>query len=299
MSDENLRTMTYHILRYTPDLVRDEWVNVGVILADEGGSRREARLIQDPAEMARVRRLHPGADEDLLRALPADFETRLGAGAAASGALKNDAGSSAVMNDASGAVINDAGGRAAADAYLAKLHDTLSNVLQLSPRRALLAADFEAEMERLYAEHVAPPARGARGWFLENTRAWLRSRLRDVFRRRGVLGKMERSVRIEEFTEPGDPLRLDYGYRYNGTRGFVHAFSMARDASQAKVLAYTAEAIRARLPATEFTAVTETEPSLDNPRHKFAARLFEAQRIAIVPLNGIDKFAEALRPRLN
>jgi DUF3037 family protein len=292
MSDENLRTLTYHILRYTPDLVRDEWVNVGVILVDEEGSRREARLIQDAAEMARVRRLHPGADEELLRALAADFEARLGTGAAVSGAVDdavNDAASGAVSG-----VLNHG-----SNAYLAKLNDTLSNVLQLSPRRALLAADFDAEIERLYAEHVAPPARGARGWFLENTRAWLRSRLRDVFRRRGVLGKMERSVRIEEFTEVGDPLRLDYGYRYNGTRGFVHAFSMARDASQAKVLAYTAESIRARLPSTEFTAVTETEPSLDNPRHKFAARLFEAQRIAIVPLSGIDKFAESLRPRLN
>jgi len=74
---------------------------------------------------------------------------------------------------------------------------------------------------------------------------------------------------------------------------------MARDASQAKVLAYTAESIRARLPKTEFTAVTEIEPSRENPRHQFAARLFEAQRIAIVPLSGIDKFAESLRPRLN
>jgi hypothetical protein len=106
--------LKYRILRYTPNLVRDEWVNVGVLLEETGAGgaangfpsnapRRAVRLIEDPAEMARVRRLHPAADENLLRALPAEFDARLRAP------------------------------EPEVRVYLEKLDQTLSNVLQLSP----------------------------------------------------------------------------------------------------------------------------------------------------------------------
>jgi hypothetical protein len=264
MAEDNLRALTYRILRYTPNLVRDEWVNVGVILEDDAGARRQARLIEEPAELARVRRLHPAAEEALLRALPLELETIL-----------------------------------AAPAAFAKLDDTLSNAIQFSSRKAVLAEDFDAELDRLYRDHVAPPPAPGRAGVLENTRAWIRAKLSDVFRRHRVLAKMERSVRVEEFTQPGDPLRLDFGYRFNGTRGFVQTVPLGRDPAQAKVLAYTAECVRARLPQTEFTAVTEMEPASGNPRHQFVARLFEEQRIAIVPLNHVEKFADSLRMRIN
>ncbi len=264
MAEDNLRPLSYRILRYTPNLVRDEWINIGVILEDAAGQRRQARLVEEPGEIARVRRLHPGSEEAILRALPAEIEAMM-----------------------------------AAPAVFEKLDDTLSNVIQLSPRKGVLAEDFDAELDRLYRDHVAPPRAAGRAGLLENTRAWIRARLSDVFRRGRILERMEKSVRVEEFTQPGDPLRLDYGYRANGTRGFLHAVSLARDPAQAKVLAYTAEGIRARLPRTEFTAVTEVEPASGNSRHQFVARLFAEQKIAVVPLSQIEKFAETLRARIN
>jgi hypothetical protein len=266
MPEESRNMLRYRVLRYTPNLVRDEWVNVGVLLEEIDGaaSRRAARFIEEDAEIARVRRLHPGADEGILRALAADFDARLRSPAAA--------------------------------ADLEKLDQTLSNVIQFSPARALLAEDFDAELERLYREHVArPPAR--RGGIVESTREWIRARLHDVFYRRGVLGKLQRGVRVEEFTQPGDPMRLDYAYRYNGTRGYLHPVALNRDSTQAKVLAYTAEQIRRQIKA-EFTAITEIEPEPGNRRHEFVSRLFEAQAISIVPLNRIERFAEELRLRL-
>src|ERR1700680_770310 len=87
---------------------------------------------------ARVRRLHPAADEALLRALPADFEAQIAAAPAAA-------------------------------AFLQKLDHTLSNVLQFSPQKGLLAEDFDAELDRLYRDHVAPPHYARAGMF-ENTR---------------------------------------------------------------------------------------------------------------------------------
>jgi Protein of unknown function (DUF3037) len=274
MPDETRHTLRYRILRYTPNLIRDEWINIGVFLeeipadsAPSAASRRAIRLLEDASEFARVRRLHPSADETLLRGLSPEFEARL------TGSEKN------------------------VSEYLAKLDQTLSNVLQFSPQRAVLAENFDAEMDRLYHEHVALPSR-ARGGVVESTKNWIRSRLNDIFKRRRILDKLERGVRVDRFTQPGDPFRIDYSYRYNGSTGYLHAIPLARDYSQAKVLAYTAERIRARVEHVEFSAITEVAPSPENPRHQFIMRLFEDQQIKILPLSGVEAFAEYLRPRL-
>jgi hypothetical protein len=86
--------------------------------------------------------------------------------------------------------------------YLEKLDQTLSNGSQLFPQKGLLAEDFDTELERLFRDHVAaPPA--ARTGIVENMRGWIRARLNDVFWRHRLLGKLERSVRVEEFTQAG------------------------------------------------------------------------------------------------
>ncbi|MGH9685790.1 MAG: DUF3037 domain-containing protein [Candidatus Acidiferrales bacterium] len=275
MANEHLEALRYRILRYTPNLVRDEWINVGVLLeqvpaesaiAGEPAARRALRLLDDESEFKRLRRLHPAADETLLRSLGPDFEARL-------------AGSETEVSE-----------------YLAKLDQILSNALQFSPQHAVLADNFETELDRLYDEKVAVPS-GASG-IMENTKKWIRSRLNDIFKRRRILDKLERGVRVQEFTQPGDPFRIDYAYRYNGTRGYLHAVALGRDYSPAKVFAYTAERIRAKSPHAEFTAVTEVPPSSENRRHEFVLRLFEDQHISILPLSGVEAFAESLRPRL-
>lgn len=268
MTETPHHTFRYRVLRYTPNLVRDEWVNVGVMLEQTDGPRRAIRIVEEPAEIARVRRLHPRADEALLRALPSEFDLLFRAP------------------------------EPEFRLYLEKIDQTLSNVLQFSPQRGLLADDFDAELDRLFREHVAPP-RAARVGVMESTRGWIRARLNDVFRRHRILGKLERSVRVEEFTEPGDPMRIDYVYRHSGARGYMQTIALGRDASQAKVLAYTAERIREIASNSEFVAITEVPPSPDNPRHRFVARLLESQNISIVPLNRVEQFAEALRPRIH
>jgi hypothetical protein len=265
MPEEQQTTFRYRILRYAPNLIRDEWVNIGVWLEEVDGRKRAVRLIEEPAEIARVRRLHPNADEGVLRGLAAELEADLH------------------------------GPEEAVRAYLEKLGQTLSNVIQLGAEKAVEAGDFDAELDRLYHAQVAPPPR-VRGGLVESTRAWIKARFNDVLKRRHV-PRLERGIRVEEFTQAGDPMRLDYGYR-NGERGFLHAVALGRDASQAKVLAYTAERIRARVAVCEFTAITETEPLRENPRHQFIAKLFAEQDISIVPLNRVEKFAEELRVRL-
>ena len=244
MADDKLETCTYRILRYTPNLVRDEWVNIGVLLYHPASGRLRVRLLEDEAQLARIRRLHPRADLGLLRALQADIESQSAAAE---------------------------GGEAA---YLAKLEDTLSNVLQLSPQKGLLTAEVELELDRLYRDHIELPRyQLTDGADREYSRGTIRMRAADIFKRTGLWGQMERGVHVDQFTTPGDPFRLDYSYRKNGTLGYLHALPLGRDTSQAKVLAYTAECIRAKNANAEFAAVTEVAPQAANQRHAFVAGL--------------------------
>src|SRR5882672_5453263 len=127
------RDCAYRVLRYTPNLVRDEWLNIGVLLFDPSTGERRLRLIEEQEEYNRVRRLHPQADENLLRALRDDLEDRF---------------QSASANGLHG-------GNANWQQLLGKWDDTLSNALQLAPQKGVIVADLDAELERLYADHVA------------------------------------------------------------------------------------------------------------------------------------------------
>jgi len=264
-----LRPCAYHVVRYTPNLVRDEWVNIGILLFDPAGGRILQRLVEEPTEFARVRRLHPGVDEELLRRLP-DF----------------------LLSQSSGANAN--GGP---QAYITRLEQTLSTTLQLSPQKGLLAEDLEAELDRLYHDHVELPR--PRSIEDVSSRHGIRSRANQIFRGSGIWPRLERRLRVDEFTYPGDPLRFDYGYRRNGTRGFVQVLSLSRDPGQAKVLAFTADAIRQKVAHPEFVAITEAEPHTDeNPRHRFVVGLLQEREINVVPLSRLAEWSYRLRPTL-
>ncbi|MGC2530417.1 MAG: DUF3037 domain-containing protein, partial [Candidatus Acidiferrum sp.] len=140
-SAANERNCAYRILRYTPNLVRDEWVNIGVLLFDPLSGERRLRLIEEQEEFARVRRLHPEADETLLRALRDDLEDRFESFRSSQGHGANGGGSN-------GSALQE---------LLRKWDDTLSNALQLAPQKGVLSQDLDAELERLYGDHVAVP----------------------------------------------------------------------------------------------------------------------------------------------
>jgi len=270
------KACAYRILRYTPNLVRDEWVNIGVLLFNPGTGERRLRLIEEQEEFNRVRRLHPEADETLLRALRDDLEDRF---------QPVSAGGSN-------------GGSANWQEVLGKWDDTLSNALQLAPQKGVFAAHLDAELERLYADHVAmqraPSRVGAPG-----SRAQMRSYCSQVFRQARLWDRIEKSVRASEFTFPGDPMRLDYSYRRNGTRGFVQSLSVTRAPADAKLFAYTAQHITAKAALkTEFAAVTDVALNAENDRHRFVRETLRDAGIEPVAMEGFAVWVAKLKPLL-
>ncbi len=274
MPEQKLETCAYHIVRYQPNLIRDEWVNIGVLLLDPASGRVRQRWLEEPADFARLRRMHPAADPEVLSRLPGEFERQLAVPRAAT------------PTDAAAAQATPAD----AVKLLEKFEQTLSNAVQLSPRKGVLTADVEGELERVFREQVEPLREGRRGARGVETRSELRSRAADYFRTEKILRWMHRGVRVAEFTYPGDPMRMDFAYRRNGTRGFVQSLPLARDPSQAKLLAFTADAIRERVEHAEFLAVTEREPS-GNARDQFVAGVLADHGVRVMPLPQLRKWA--------
>jgi hypothetical protein len=268
MPEETLQPCAYHVVRYQPNLIRDEWVNIGVLLLDPATGRVRQRWLDEPADLARLRRLHPGADEDLLLRLPAHFDVQF------------------------------AGREKEAEAILDKFDDTYDNAVRLAPGHGLLSSDLDADLDRLYREQVEPLRETRRGVVEIRTRGDVRARAADYFRSEKILRLMQRGVRVEEFTAPGDPMRIDFSYRRNGTRGFLHSVALGRDPGQAKLLAYTAGAIRERVARTEFLAVTEREPAPGNVRDQFVSGIFAESDIRVVPLGELRKWAHDVAPVL-
>jgi hypothetical protein len=272
------KTFAYRVLRYTPNLVRDEWVNIGVLVFDPETGERRLRMIEEPGEYARVRRLHPRADEELLRALRDDLENWFAT------ATQFFGGSGTSEAQASADWLR----------LLAKWDETLSNALQLAPPKGVHADDLDAETERLYADHVAPE-RGAARVGAPGSRGAIRSYCAEVFKQARVWERLQKGLRAEEFTFAGDPMRIDYGYRRNGTRGFVQTLSVSRAPGEVKSLAYTVERIRGKVAASEFTAVTDVHLLAENERHRFVQEALRDAGVATVPLEGLAVWTARMR----
>ncbi len=282
ISSLNENKFVYHILRYTSDLIRDEWVNIGVLLFDPLTGAQRLRLVEEQDEYARIRRLHPAADEDTLREFRNHLEDRFAA------FLQNrraELGQSVHEGEELQRLVDE-------------WNNTLSNGLQLAPQKGVYADDLDVEIERLYADHVAPPRKASRVG-VPGSRAQIRSYCSQVWKMGGLWDRLEKSVRVTDYTFPGDPMRLDYCYRKNDTRGFVQTLSVSRAPADCKLYAYTAARIAARAPfASEYAAVTDVALSEQNERHRFVSDTLRDAGIEPVPMEGFAVWVAKLKPMI-
>ena len=266
----------FFLIRYVPDVVKGEFVNIGVVLrevAARGDGNTRVRFTRD---WGRVRCVDKDADTGLLEALEQEIEQRLRDGV-------NAQETKAVME---------------------VLGDTLSNSLQMSEPRATLAENLAAEMDLLMGMYVEPMkvtrARTVSG------RAGVLAGMRTEFERAGVWRLMRKRIAASMYTRAGDPLRIDCGYRAGGGgEGLVRMFqavSLEGDVEAAKVLAYSAPQLRegvgrvesARL---ELTAVVEPlrtvvdESDEDVERYRFGVETMERQEIRVVTLADLARVA--------
>jgi hypothetical protein len=213
--------MRYTLLRYVPDVVKGEFVNLGVIVLGDDGLPREARMAGEE-ELRRLRCLHPQADLDLIRELTGRFTADLS------------------WPD------------------LDRLREDLSNTLVLTDPKFLLAEDAWAEAETLFHQYVAAPPRDRER--PAQPRLQLKERLQHRLRTEGLLDFLK-PFPVERFTAAGDRFQIDYAYTpvSNGRNKYLHVVTLDRAPHQAKALAFSFERIQRQRRLDSLTAICGQE----------------------------------------
>ena len=276
----------FQLIRYVPDVARGEFVNIGVVLREVG--RGETLLVRFARGWSRVKSLDADADVPMLQALESELQERLVEGVA----------------EQRGAA--EAEEFSAARPLMEVLEASFSNQVQVTPWRASLAETLPAEMDRLMRLYVDAVPRAMRS--REGGRALTVMAMRQAFEEAGVWALMRKEIRAAEYTQEGDPLRLDCGYRPNGVIRVFQAVTLRGDVDGAKVLAYAAkdltEGVRRKEDAElEITAIVpplrEAERNGDEAeQYGFAVRMMEREAIRVMTTSDLPRIAETARREL-
>lgn len=257
------RQCEFFLLRYVPDAVKDEFVNIGVVLTGPDGFA-DVRFTKD---WKRVRCLDPEAEVELLEGLEREIKDRLSEG------------------------------DATRDWLLHRMEETFSNVVQLSPSRAVLAESPQEEIGRLAEMYLERAKRGGRA---ASGRMQIYHAMRGEFERQGIWNLMRHNIAAAEYGEKGDPLKIDCGYRPNGTVHMYHAVSLETDVNAAKVLAYSYPKLRegiarAEKAETTLTAVVEAEINREDDGVAFALATLKSSEIVVATVAEMERIGANVR----
>jgi hypothetical protein len=272
----------FQLIRYVPDPVKNEFVNIGVVLRASAGEQSALRLTRD---WARVRCLDPDADTQMLEALEIEIGHRM---------------RSQPVDDVQASHVQP---------VLARLEDTLSNGLQITESKAYLAESFPAGLEELMRLYVDTPRRERSQ--RRSGRTALVAAMRMRFEEAGVWTMMRKQIAAADYTKPGDPLRIDCGYRPNGVVRMFQAVSLEADADAAKLLAFSARSLTAGVKRVEdaeleLTAIVEPvrdragdEPDEDRiVQYRYAVETMEEHAIRVLTSSDLPRVAETARREL-
>lgn len=260
-----------------PDPVRNEFVNIGVLLRDAASP--DQITVNFTKDWARVRCIDPDVDVAMLESLESELRQRL---------VQQEVGTTPLMR---------------------LLEDSFSNGLQITDAKAYLAESMIAGIEELMRLYVEPRKRLAAA--RRSGRAAIHAQMRSQFERAGVWDLMRKRIAVSGYTKLGDTLRIDCGYRPNGVVRMFHAVSLDSDTDWPKVLAFSIPAIRAGVARVEnakleLTAVVEPIAAVSADRedserveqYRFSVETMEAQDIRVLTTNDLPRVAETAQREL-
>src|ERR1700735_4055430 len=175
----------FFLVRYVPDPVKDEFVNIGVLLREAG--HPEGAQLRFTKDWGRVRCVDPDADVAMLEAMEAEIQRRPREGSAP---------------------------------LMKTIEDSFSHQLQMTQPKASLAENMAAEMDQLMRLYVEPRTEKDRQ-AVSGRQAIVR-RMRTQFEHARVWELMRKRIAAAEYTRPGDSLKIDCGYRPNGVIRMFH-----------------------------------------------------------------------------
>lgn len=261
----------YSIIRYVPDSLRGECVNLGVMLScpEQGwldwrrttDHRRAKRFFQDEVDLGRLAVVEKG----LYSRLEKEREHLV---------------------------------------ELTRLRDFVTrhrDLLQMTPLRTCSVGDPESDLEQLYQSVVAQVDSTARREHRMTT-PQVRRKFLDCLKRANLIGKLRQSISVKGKYRTWKPYTFDYGYQ-NGTLNVIHSksFDLAdRDEALdgAWVLLKHIEDVQQHSdPSPRFSVVcafAANHRELEEP----LTEAFREQRVDMVPVDRMDSLIARVRQDL-
>ncbi len=264
------RHLEFFLLRYVPDAVKDEFVNIGLVMIEPGPGTGQGRFadVRFTRDWRRVLCLDPQADVELLGALEREIRGQLAA--------------------------HDK------DALLRRLEDSFSNVIQLSPVKGCVAEDPVREIDEMASMYLESTR--VTGKRIVSGRQRILGKMREAFEQAGV-AKFILPVPVAPYTRAGDPFQFDFGYRVGGEIKLFQAVSLkagvdaavllaARYPRIAPVMSKVAEAVPV------LTAVIDDDLDRGHESVQFALSMMEEEKIRIAVAAEMPMIAEVARREL-
>jgi len=197
-----LLTCFFSVMRYVPDVVRDESINIGVVLFEP---KARLLLVHLCTGLSHVQRFDPNANRRWLKEYLATFQRVCGQ-------------VSGKPPDAMGA----AGDWPTAVDPLHALHQQSANVIQFTAPRTVLTEDPEAEVHGLYLRYVHPRKAPKREYLHDPQ---LRRHIKDIFAQHHLLaeGRVQTDYEAEV---RGDHISFPLYYQ-NGRLHLIEPISFA------------------------------------------------------------------------
>jgi hypothetical protein len=265
----DLKQLEFFLLRYVPNAVREEFVDIGLLVREVGGGFTQMRVTED---WSRVRCIDPEADVEVLTGLGLQLKQEL-----------EESQDWALL--------------------VRLLEDLFSNVVQLSAMKACLAKDAPKEVDTLARLYLEAP-RVARKSALSGRQLILRG-MEAAFEQAGVLKMLQRGIALAAYTgKKGDPQKFDFGYGFGNEVRFLDAVSLKVSTDRALLLGYgfpaMARDIFAASGGVRASLTTVVDDGLDRQQEKigFALGMIEERGIRVATVAEMPRIAAEMRREL-
>lgn len=273
----------YAVIRYVPDVVRDEAINVGVIVREVSGEQFDFRFLP---RAATIRRLWPEADQNLVK----HFEKIL--------AWMTVGSQPSLLEEPSQGLPNI--GHPADREFFARARSEFNGTLQLSLERGILKESLRDALNWTYAKFVAEPQPVRRPINYQSLAPFrARARLWSAFERKSLLGpgRVQKQFVVEGRHAPWT---FDLGYR-NGVLNLINSLSLdaSEEANLGRALVFKGmiEDIGAKHDAEHRVlgiAVVDTHPAHPSPGSDQAQQMLHDADIDVVPLANLSELVQRI-----
>ncbi len=273
------RQFEFFLLRYVPNAVREESVNIGLVMTEsvEGGNGfADVHFTQD---WKRARCLFPDTDVEMLEALGREIRNR-------------------IANVQERALL------------IHEMEERYSNTIQLSPVRQVFAQDPAVEMKNLVSTLVETPwMAGAQADAAPARRAgrkWILGGMTQAFEAAGVMPLLNANLPVTIYTNETDKFTFDYSYSFGlneETTRVFHAVSLVDRGKDTEMFPFRVAKIApklAQLKRTQpiFTAVVEDHFDPGDAYVASVLAFMKDENILVSPLREMPGIAERARLEL-